>query len=283
MTLHACAICTRPAGDAFVCRDCGRKTISRLRLVADLCRYADDKRARFGSTWRAGTIGRTPEQPLPYDPRVTVVVGSVGRTLRAARDHVRKSGSEGPVYATDHPAALASWLTSKVDVLRHHPRGPAMIERLNASAKQLVKLFDAPPERLYVGPCGHDGCDASLYADRENGASVVACPKCKHETPISERRDELAAGVEAYLGTVKEISRLLRETFGDDVSERMIRGLIDHGLVMARGTRREIDHAGHHHTVTLLRIGEVREAVNVMHRDKAIRRAVKRHTRTATA
>jgi hypothetical protein len=249
-----------------------------LRLVADLARHADDKRARFGSSWRAGTIGRTPEQPLPYDPRVTTVLDKVHTALRAARD-LAQGADPSPVLSTDHPSALAIWLTSRLDVIRRHPQGPAMFRRLTNAGEQMVALFDRPPEKVYMGRCDHDACAESLYMDRNHTATVVKCPKCAHETPIAERREKVALDVEDYHGTVKEISHLLRETLGDDVSRDMINGMIRRHLIHSKGDRQERDRKNELRTVAVYRIGDVQAAVAKVRQSKDERRAVRRHVR----
>ena len=144
---------------------------------------------------------------------------------------------------------------------------------------ELQQLMDANPERVYVGTCRANGCTEALYADRDHAATVVRCEKCTVEHPIADRRAELEAGVEDYLGTIKEISHLFRETFGEDVSIRRIYGYVDHGLIVARGNRVEHDSMGRPRTSATYRIGDVREAVRAMREDKAAAKGVRRHER----
>lgn len=277
----ACAWCTRTLTNAYLCPTCLTTARTQLRTIADLSRYADDKRARFGSTWRHGTIGRSPETPLPYDPRITPVMRDVARALTAAVKHVHEHGRV-TVTIIDTPAAHASWLGSHLTHFATHPAGPQLLDRIRAAHDRLVSVFDRPPEKIYVGRCNDDDCTESLYADRDHTATVVACTRCATEHPITQRRDELKAGVVEYLGTVRETSRLLRETFGDDVSERTIRGLRDHGLLVERGHRLELDSKGRQRDVMTFRIGDVMDAVESMRRDKDTRKGVRRQVR-ATA
>lgn len=275
---NACAWCSRTLTNAYLCPACLDTTRTQLRTLADLARHADDKRARFGTTWRYGTIGRSPDTPLPYDPRITPVMHAVTSALTAAVKHVHEQ-SRVTVTVIDTPAAHAVWLDSHLSNLATHPAGPGLLDRVRAAHDRLVQVFDRPPEKIYVGRCNDDGCTESLYADRDHTATVVACVRCAAEHPIVERRDQLKAGVVEYLGTVKETSRLLRETFGDDVSERTIRGLRDHGLLAERGRRLEMDSKGRQREVMTFRIGDVMDAVETMRRDKDTRRGVARRAK----
>lgn len=276
-TATTCHQCTRPTNGTYLCRDCTNTVRTRLRDIADLCQYADDKRARYGTNWRYGTIGRTPETPLPYDPRVTPVIRAVGYALAPAVSIVM--AIERPkVLVSDRPAARAIWLTSHLAALTTHPDGPRVIDRINLVHHRITTLFDAPPEQIYVGRCG-DVCTESLYVDRGHTASVARCPRCATEHLIAERRTQLEAGVDAYLGTVKEIHRLLTQTFGQDVSPRMIYGLAGHGMIQQRGTRAELDIKGRRRDVATYRIGEVRDALRVMRSDRSQEAAVRRLAR----
>jgi hypothetical protein len=261
-----------------VCHECTRTTRRSLHDIIELVAYADDKRARFGSSWRTGTIGRSAgEQPLPYDPRVTAVLEAC---LRALRDvAIATAGSPERIRKSSDPRAVAAWLAVNIHVVRGAVGGGQRMQRMQDASDRVKSLFDRPPDRIYVGRCNSDGCTESLYAAQDHSASVVACPKCKHETPIQERRDQLAAGVEDYLGTVREISRLLRATLGDDVSERMIRSLADHGLIQTRGTRLEHDKLLRPRQVATYRIGDVRQGVHTMRTNRETERAVRRTVR----
>lgn len=279
MKNHECQVCTRPAMGGSVCRPCMGNLIPELRSIADLSRHADDKRARFGSSWRTGTIGRTQEAPLPYDPRVTAVMAKVTRVLQEARD-AAESIEQAKVRCEDQPGAIASWLTSRVYVLRRHPKAGRLHARILNANERLENLFDGPPERLYVGQCRHDDCGTPLYINREtHTASVVACPKCKAETSIDERRAELAAGVADYRSTVRELSRFLTETLGEDVSRGRIYGLVRAGLLISPGVKLERNSRGEWREVPTYRIGDVREAVATMRANKETERAVKRAQR----
>ena len=269
-----CHHCTRPTNNTNLCRDHIATLRTQLRDIADLCLYADHKRARYGTNWRTGTIGRTPEQPLPYDPRVTPVIRSIERAISNAVALVQRI--ERPrVLVAARPAAQASWLTSYVPALASTPDGVRIIDQISEAHRRITSLFDVPPDQVYVGRCS-EGCTESLYVDRGYTATVVACPRCRTEHPIQERREQLEAGVDSYLGTVKEIHRLLSQTFGQDVTPRMIYGLAAHGLIQQRGTRVELDIKDRRREVATYRIGEVREAVQMMHADRSQQKAVRR-------
>ena len=279
MTAHTCTRCTRTCPPStYLCDTCTTNDRTQLRLIADLAAYADDKRARVGTTWRFGTIGRSPETPLPYDPRITPIMTRLDNAVSAAVNHLREHHPT-KVQPGASTAAALTWLAGMTHHLAAHPAGPGLLDNLHAAGQRLVDVFDRPPERVYVGTCRANGCTEALYADRDHAATVVRCEKCTVEHPIADRRAELEAGVEDYLGTIKEISHLFRETFGEDVSIRRIYGYVDHGLIVARGNRVEHDSMGRPRTSATYRIGDVREAVRAMREDKAAARGVRRHER----
>lgn len=284
MTAHTCTRCTRTCPPStYLCATCTTDDRTQIRLLADLAAYADDKRARVGTTWRFGTIGRSPETPLPYDPRITPIMTRLDNAVDAAVGLVMHVANPR-VLAGASTAAALTWLAGMTHHLATHPDGPGLLDNLHAAGQRLVDVFDRPPERVYVGTCRADGCTEALYADRDHTATVVRCEKCTVEHPIADRRAELEAGVEDYLGTIKEISHLFRETFGEEVSIRRIYGYVDHGLIVARGTRVELDAKGRPRTSATFRIGDVRDAVRAMHEDKDAAKGVRRRERArATA
>lgn len=287
--MSTCTKCDRPTRDAYLCTTCTATLKKTLTTIADFALYADDKRARTGSNWRTGTIGRTPEQPLPYDPRVTPIMQEADHALAEAVNLAITHARPAPVkvLVSSRPAARAVWLTSHLAAFAGQPNGPAVAARLDAVKDRLENLFDRPPEQIYLGRCSDD-CIEPLYVDTGHTASITHCPRCKQQHDIRDRRAQLEAGVDAYLATVKEIHRLLAGTFGQDCSTGMIYGLARHGLIQARGKRVEYDKKGEPRQSATYRIGEVRDAINNLHADREKKRQLrreskKRHTGPALA
>ena len=89
----------------------------------------------------------------------------------------------------------------------------------------------------------------------------VTCKRCKQGHDVSDRREEIKAGVKNYLGTMKEISHLCRLTHDENVSMSMLYTYVANGLIHSHGTRIECDSAGRHKAVPTYRIGDIDVAI----------------------
>lgn len=277
--------CSRPVKDAFVCKECAATAADNLAHIADLAQHADEKRARYGSNWKTGTIGRAAETPLPYDPRVSRVLDPIRVSLHGTARIILEDCDEeddGTSPIADSVSSVATWLVQFTDWLRRQAVGPEEFASIGAASKALFALFDRPPETVYVGTCGDQTeagtCPESLYVDPD--ASAVRCSRCKAVHDVDVRRDQLADQVEEYLGTAREISALCRIQFGDDVSTAMIRGYVRHGLLQPKGERAVMTLTGLR-KATVYRIGDVREIVSKM--DDRERRRIKKQQRSEVA
>lgn len=256
--------------------------------------------------WRTDTNERTTFAASPsfasspalhFDPRVSRVGHRVKNALVGiARDILDGPADNQPVgprcnYCNhrtcqairrctpppDDAASIARWLNPWVYWLRLQPEAGETFDQLDRILGDLLALFDNPPPALFLGECKaefEDGeCTESLYLDRDKITSdTIACPHCGIEHDVTERRQVLMDGVNDYLGTAKEISHLLRNIGGRDVSVKMIYSYASHGMLTAYGRRREYDKTGRPRDVTLYNIGQVREAVETMQARRQTRR-----------
>lgn len=260
---NECRLCGRDAGkDAYACATCATTARTNLGHIAVLAHHLDDKRARRHSNYTTGTIGRTTTTPLlPYDPRVTAVANPIRRTLHQAGSY----GANRPPETTITGAAL--WLVMRCEWFRRQAFGPDLFTAFEAHKDALVKLFDNPPTRLWMGRCGSVGtsgtCATTLYVEADDegkpDAASVTCPVCGVLHWVITRQKELAAGVADYLGTSREISNLLRHMLGADVSTDAIRGYAFRGTIHVQGTRLIDTRAGVREANTY-RIGDVQKA-----------------------
>lgn len=294
--------CTRPCGDAFACTECAKTARENLRHIADLTAALDDKRAKVRSSWDVSNLGASkparkcrtddnqkithaahptfrPSAALGFDPRVSRVAdrihnGLVGivRELPTSNGLVRNAGSH----------QIACWLIPQVKHLRMIETVGETFDLLGKMVGDLYRLFDNPAPALFLGECkviGEDGaeCTESIYLDADKvTSSDVACPACGVTHDVAERRKTLMAAVNDHLGTAKEISRLLRQLAGSDVSERRIREYAAHGLLTRKGTRREYGRDGEPRDSATYRIGDVREIVASTQQRRDERRTEKR-------
>lgn len=286
---QTCPLCTRAiSADTFACSTCADAAKANLRAVADFASWADDKRARLGSVWSVGQGSRAAEQPLPYDPRVTRVLQPIHNDLtgwaRIVWDEI-PSAQDQP--ASTDTAGVARWLSTSCAKIARLPFADEAFAAFEKARESLERLFDRPPDKVYLGRCKADTdygeCTESLYVEAGALPASVTCPRCSAVIAVSDRQAELAQDVEDYNGTARELSRLLRMVLGEDASPRMIWAYEKHGLIQQRGTRVEFDTMGRRREVPMYRIGEVREAAKIMAQDEEKRRTVRRTMRGAVA
>ena len=299
--------CTRPCGDAFACATCAKTARENLVHIADLAAALDEKRAKIRSNWDVSNLGASkparkwrtddgqalthaasptfrPSGALGFDPRVSRVADRVHKALvgivRELPDRVQKT------LRTDAgPSEIARWLVHWVKEIRLQETAGKTFALIGRIVGDLHRLFDNPPPKLFLGECkmiddDGDECHESIYLDADKVTSTeVACPRCGITHDVAERRKALMQGVDDYLGTAKEISRLLRQLAGADVTERRIREYAGHGLLTRMGSRREYGRDGQPHIVAVYRIGQVRAVVVDVQerRDKRRAEKVRRH------
>lgn len=280
MTEYPCPACERPLPeDAFVCRECVAGARDQLRDIASFLAWADDKRARRGTTWRFGTIGRAPEKPLPFDPRVTEAVAPLTNWLIGWGRVIEEES--GQVWPAD-VVALVLWLRERLPWIAGREWAHEFSEGVTKGHRRLVRIFDIPPDREAIGTCGaeHDGIVCTEILAAEKGATYHPCPRCGAQHVVEDRRNELIEQAADLTVTTAEAVRLLRVD-GQDVSRRLIQAVIRHVPIYAVGAREERDIKGRVRRVDVYPLGKIRDALDLYGSDEETRRAVKRQMRGA--
>lgn len=281
--MSKCPRCDRIlSADAFICRECVKTARKDLRTIAEFASWADDKRARIGSTWSVGGGSRASETPIPYDPRVTRVLTPIHNDLTTWARIVWDEAPSGPdeQQPSMTTTGVACWLVAYCAWFATTEHAELAFPTWERARGNLERLFDHPPERVYLGRCNCDTdfgpCPESLYVEVGEMPAQITCPRCFGTVVVDERREELAVGVENYLGTTRELSRLLSLVLGESASSRMLWAYAKHGLIQPHGTRVEFDKLGRPRPVPTYRVGEVREAARMMATDEAKRKAIRR-------
>ncbi|MGI5153614.1 hypothetical protein [Microbispora sp. CA-102843] len=254
--LVRCGCCGRPVPDnAYVCPGCASGLHEHLvRLTGGgLADELDTALARQAKLGGGGGRGGA-EQPLPYGYAasealyvlrstlvgwVRVLEGDlrpIGPTCRTGCLH----GSCRLITARNPPAdtlpAMAGWLASRAETLRHMPEGPDAVDELTAAIVNAEAVVWPPGDHVYVGPCAgeHHGapCGADLYAPP--GAAQVTCRACGATYRVHQRRQWLLGEAEAVLGTATEIARAVTN-LGRPVTPERIRQWAHRGCLLARG------------------------------------------------
>lgn len=331
MTQPECVRCRRPAGDqtAYLCQPCGQHYAAQLgdvRALIDalLTSYTRQGRIGDGNGGRRGN-----DTPLPYDPRARDAsqalhnaLGTTARMVAEERDPVTVDGpthwrcthpscvairdSHGP---EDTSPAIAAWLLTHVDWLRHHQAGHEMLDEITDALFAIRRVVDLPAERWYAGDCGEeitaidrdpqgpassgtlvldrDGkvityeCMGELYATAR--AVTVTCPDCDGVFDVAARREWLLEMAEDELAPLRVLASLLSEPDralhdgvvvpGRKVTTDQLKGYRRRGRIVAHG----LDLDG----VETFRVGEVR-AVLVDSWQREAEREAKRRLRNAS-
>ena len=267
--------------DAFVCRACAKEAHKDLTEVAYFLSHIDEKRARYTTNWRSGTIGRSPDKPLPYDPRV-------GRTLTPIRGTLT---TWARLHADEHPdhaqpptdlADIATWLAAYTEWDRGRDWSHEAFDHYQSAHADLKRLFDNPPDREAIGVCGawvevegiERQCPEVLAA--EAGATSHSCPKCGAVHDVAERRSGLIDAAKNFGVTTAEAVKLLRTTERHNVDARLVRALIRHAPIPSTGRRTERDIKGRVRHVDTYPLGAIRDALDLYETDRETTREVRR-------
>lgn len=267
MSEHPCLSCERPAGqDRFICPACIADTRSRLDDISDFALWADDKRARRGSRMWVGGSRPSAETPLPFDPRVSNILGPVRNNLTTWARVIAEEAPDVDPIPTDTDE-IAAWIGEACEWAATKQWAGDMAHDIEHGQRRLAELFDNPPERAYAGTCGSEGeygvCTEPLYVEQAGAdtAPVITCPRCGRHHEVRERRDALAVAVDGYLGTAAEISSLLKIVLGEAAGHSTIRRYAQKGLIQEHGKRLSLDDMGRVVHTPTYRIGEVRDAL----------------------
>lgn len=266
--------------DAYVCRTCVHDVRKSLLSIAFLLPHADAKRARLGTNWKDGTIGRAAETPLPFDPRVTDTIRAFTNWLtgiaRIIEDHTNETWPAEPVQ-------LVLWVRERAQWTAKQEWATDVTAGVKAAHDKFHHVFDIPPETYAIGQCmaEHDDgnvCREYLAAPAREG--IHKCPKCGQQHDVMRRRAELIAQSGDLHVTADEATRLLRID-GKDVDVRTVRAVIRQ-VPIREGSKRPVrDIKGRVRQVSVYQLGAIRDAVNLLADDPDMRRAVNRIKRGA--
>lgn len=151
---------------------------------------------------------------LPYTYRAAEAQWTLRDALTAVGDEIARV--RGLFKPLNTMPALAAWLTSQLNWMRHQPAGGELIGELTHALRQAVRSIDNVASREQVGVCdatvvdGHGysvACGEPLYVRR--GAEEVGCPKCGTTHLADDTWNKTLAKSEDLLLTRSEIARAL--------------------------------------------------------------------------
>lgn len=264
--------------DAYVCKECVKEASKDLAEVAYFLRHIDEKRARITTNWRFGTVGRSPEVPLPYDPRVGKALGPIRNALTTwARIH-QDEHPEHPMPPTDL-TRTAAWLADFTEWDAGRPWAHDAFDQYQSAHEGLKKLFDIPPEREAIGTCGKeldDGTPCPEILAAEKGATTHTCPRCGHSHDVKDRREAMLDEADDFTVTIAEAVRMLRTTDRHHVSARLIRALVRYVPILDKGQQAERDITDRVQYASVYPLGAIRDALSIYDSDKERQREINR-------
>lgn len=277
--MSECDRCSRIINnDAYVCRECAAEATKDLTEAADFLQHIDEKRARITTNWRSGTVGRSPDVPLPYDPRVGKALGPIRNILTTwARIHQDEhpDHSEPPTDLT----LLATWLVDFTEWDAGQPWAHDAFDQYQSVHESLKRLFDIPPDREAIGTCGQeleDGEPCPEVLAAEKGALHHDCPRCAYRHDVKARREAMLDEADDFTVTVAEAVRMLRTTDRHHVSARLIRALVRYVPILDKGQRAERDITGRVQHANMYALGAIRDALDIYDSDKERQREINR-------
>lgn len=252
---HPCvAHCGRPADGYFLCQGCAGEVDSHLASVENLVAELDitvSRLARFSNPVPVTTSGPA---PLPFDPTAADALAVLHNTLATwARDLAERLGHDLGDVTDD---TVAGWLRARQHSIRTHPAAGELADEIAHAVDNGWRAVDRAPGRVYIGPCGAEGCTLDLYgrADPERPGSLdprqslVRC-QCGAQWNAAQRREWLFDRLHDSLATAKEIASAVGMVGDRPVNEKTIRTWHHNGRLEERGRNAQ--------GVPLHRIGDV--------------------------
>lgn len=241
--------CSRPAGDARLCKTCTSDLRDTLREVPFLLRELETVLTRQAVT---GTRNgpRSETKPLPFHAAASETRIALTRALEgtAARlIHVDCPRSPRPEH-------VATWLLGRLDQLRNHDQATEMHHSILGPAEKARWLIDLAPDRWYAGPC--DDCKRDLYA--ETGHGRIEC-YCGRAYDIGDRRATLLQAAADHLANAVTIARAVSWLGEEPVTPKRIGMWVHRKRLLPRGHEPYPHGTDPQRTRPLYRVGDVLE------------------------
>lgn len=233
------ASCEAPTADGvFLCRAHENELSDALRTVPGLAEDLDVTITRQSRTAGQKHGARSSTTPLPWNEHASSCRIELNAILNAWAYETSQIGEHpsdplSAVHASD-TAILALWLRSHSSFAVRHDQAGDMYGEILDAITQATRAVDLPPDRKFIGVCGHHpddwpkACKEDLYAlPRQH---KVICRGCTHEHDADARRAELLSAVEDQAATTGVLAGLL-SGLGQPIGASTIRKYaVDHSL-----------------------------------------------------
>lgn len=227
----------------YVCGDVERSLVEELDIT--ITRTDKIGRASLGISVRGGS-----DTPMAFHTAASDVQNKLRRVMNQWGYSVSRLHPH--VTLPDSAAAdvIAEWLMLFPDLLSGHPDAARMAGEIRTTVSECFRVIDRPVDRVYIGPCGADGCEEPLYG--VVGRPDIRCGPCGAVWNLSERRMDLAARAKDRLAVASDLVGFTT-VLGRDVTTSMIRNFKSRGLLRPHGQ----DHRGR----DLFRVGDLLEVL----------------------
>lgn len=246
---NACR-CGRPVRDtAVICDGCANE----LRLdLAEAGWVTDELDITMTRQRSIGTEGgsASASTPLPWHDKAAEATRNLHNllVLWVRLCHEERVGGPSELPA-DNNAALATWLTQRLDALAHHDAAAEAHHEITEAMHDARRIiFWKRKSRTYLGACEqtvvddegyviHEKCDGDVYADPD--AAVGHCDDCGHGFTVVIRKGEIERQLDDRLCTPSEIARYAVH-LGLSASRDQVRRRVNywhrHKRIIQRGT-----------------------------------------------
>lgn len=193
--------CARPRHhDWTICAVCANALRQDLAELPALASDVHRMLTRYRSGFVSGAAGG---DGLPFSPAASETLGTIRAVMVA---WIRDLDENPQHHPADDLAAMARWLLARHDQLAAHPAADEVAREFAELTRTARRIIDGPPDRVFAGTCGTDGCTEHLLAVKAR--AYVTCPACGTEHATAERREAMEAELAGVLVTAAEFATL---------------------------------------------------------------------------
>lgn len=234
-----CRHCRRDT-DLFLCRLCTKELGA---LLGDLPWLCDQLEITVIRQDKLGTaqVGKSSDNPSPINIGAMETARNIhGQLGTLVRDVCEIRGAKPP-DRTWTSALLAEWLERNTASIACSEDAGEIYDEIRTTTDAILSAINRS-SRMWCGPCttvvAHDPtgadieCGIDLYADRENLAEMIQCPKCRIYT---DPRSQLLTTIKR--GDLLPEAKLLEimDSLGEKLSRVRLYDWIKAGSIKPRG------------------------------------------------
>lgn len=253
-------LCSRPAGDAFLCGRCLAELEQDLAEVPFLIRELEVVLTRQTVYAPRSDGGRSSIKPLPFH----VAASDTRQKINRALERWAKALIVDSCPRSGRPEHTSAFLLGRLNQIGHHESAIDIAKQISEPIGKARWLIDRPADKWYAGPCNNeilvDGgspreCGQELYA--KTGAVVVECQACEAQFDVKARREWLLQAAEDHLANASTIARAVTWLGEEQVTPHRVAMWVKRKRLVAKGHEPYGDSKNPDRTRPLYRVGDV--------------------------